>query len=660
MDSIKFISLILLFLFSTSISFAKTSLKDLLNEIRLISKQNSGYHYFDFDVQDEKIKLKQKITIDSCQIELNTFHPEYGHMFRDSFNLLRQTPFKKVRKVKGAYGLTFGLKPTLKGRTAIYYNTKDELKKTHKELSKLRKLCKTRLARKYFNKKLKVSKLGPVIFDGNLPIGKSYTDGRVLKVGNHKMAVLDGPRSFIERYRSVMNAKNSIYVQSLILRGDEAGKFLTDLLIQKKAEGLDVKMILDGLGSGAMDKPQTKTDRKNSAIMLNNLQAAGIKVYGYSCQFNILNELKGVDLPQILSRNHEKLWIVDGDGNKPIPTSKVIMGGINIAQEYFVLTGSSDRSWRDQDVGIKGPIVNRIAKDFLSTYIHKKISFKTHSSDKKCLNPFHPLKEKEKYLEFKKKKTKKYVSFKNFGEKADVKKMRKNIQKLINGESSLDDEISVRPIVYYPLKGIRFILARPKEGENYAYHAYVDLVKKAKKTIDIHQALLVPPPEFKQALIDAAKRGVKIRVISRTPETNEFAPITIVGRRHYFDIYNFLGSDKNCNEQGYSCPEFWEWAGNKEGEKNIILQTTHAKFMVVDNQLGIIGSHNMDYSSMNNAETVVLFDGKRVADELTQLFNEDLKLTRKASPEQLFQYADPDNKKEKLLLKTFMIIEKFL
>jgi hypothetical protein len=55
-----------------------------------------------------------------------------------------------------------------------------------------------------------------------------------------------------------------------------------------------------------------------------------------------------------------------------------------------------------------------------------------------------------------------------------------------------------------------------------------------------------------------------------------------------------------------------------------------------------------------------LFDGKRVADELTQLFNEDLKLTRKASPEQLFQYADPDNKKEKLLLKTFMIIEKFL
>ncbi len=660
MGSIKFIVFIFILVSFFNTGIARTTEESLLNEIRVLSKQNSRLHYFDLNVQGEKIKLEQKIKIQSCQLELNTIHPEYGHLFRDSFNLLRVPPFKKILKVKGAYAITFGLKPSLKGRTAIYFNSKKDRNEKYESLYKLRKLCKKRLARKYFNKKLGISSKKTIVFDGNLPIGRSYTDGRVLRVGDHRMAILDGPRSFIERYRSIKEAKKSIYVQSLIFRGDEAGKFLTDLLIKRKSEGLDVKMIVDGLGSGPMDRPQTKTDKKNSAIMLNNLQAAGIKVYGYSCRGNLLNELSGIDFPKILSRNHEKLWIVDGDGNKPIPSSLVIMGGINVAQEYFVLTGSSDRSWRDQDVGIKGPIVNRIAKDFLSNYISKKITFKTHRADRKCLNPFHPLKEKEKYLEFKNKKTKRYVSFKNFGEKADVKKMKKNIEKLISGANSLDDDILVRPIVYHPLKGIRFILARPKEGENYAYHAYVDIIKKAKHTIDIHQALLVPPPEFKQALIDAAKRGVKIRVISRTPETNEFAPITIVGRRHYYDIYNFLGDKGSCDQNGYSCPEFYEWAGNREGEKNIIIQTTHAKFMVVDNNFGIIGSHNMDYSSMKNAETVALFEGREAAEELTQLFNEDLKLTRKATPKQLSEYADPKNKKDKLLLKTFMLIEKFL
>ena len=90
------------------------------------------------------------------------------------------------------------------------------------------------------------------------------------------------------------------------------------------------------------------------------------------------------------------------------------------------------------------------------------------------------------------------------------------------------------------------------------------------------------------------------------------------------------------------------------------METTHAKFMVIDESIGVIGSHNMDYSSMNNAETVVLFNSPGVGNELTKLFDEDLRLARKIGPEQLKDFASPKNKKDYILLKTFMLIEKLL
>lgn len=660
MSIFKFSLIITIFFSSFSLAYSKSNLKEKLIEIKKLSKRSSVSHYFDFDIEGEKLKLKQKVKIEDCRLELNTLHPEYGHLFRDQFDLTRSRPLKRLIKYKGAYSITFGIKRHIKGRTAVYFNSKDDRQKSYISFSKLGKLCRDKKVTKYFEKNGHHKNKKPVSYVGKLPQGKSFVDGRVLKVGNHTMSVLDGPRSFIERYNAIKNAKHSIYVQSLIYRGDEAGKFLSDMLIKKKGEGLDVRMIVDALGTGPADKPQTKTDRKNTSIMLNNLQAAGIRVYGYSCKFNIINEFQGIDIGKILRRNHEKLWIVDADGNKPRPSSMVIMGGVNVAQEYFALTGSSKRSWRDQDVGIKGPIVNSIAKDFLTNFIHKKIRFRTYSTDSHCLNPYDPIKEKEKYLTFKNEKTKQYVPFKRISERADAKLMNKNIEKLLNGAKELDDEIKVRPIKYYPVKEIRFVLARPEEEENYAYHAYVDLIKKAKRTIDVHHALLIPPPEFKEALIKAAKRGVKIRFLSRSPETNQFAPITIVGRRHYYDLYNFLGDEKKCNEEGLTCPEFWEWNGRKENDGPIIMETTHAKFMVIDESIGVIGSHNMDYSSMNNAETVVLFNSPGVGNELTKLFDEDLRLARKIGPEQLKDFASPKNKKDYILLKTFMLIEKLL
>ena len=75
--------------------------------------------------------------------------------------------------------------------------------------------------------------------------------------------------------------------------------------------------------------------------MLNNLMSAGIRVFGYSCKRKLINEFRGTDLLKIIRRDHEKMWLVDSElsqAEKNISSSVGILGGVNIAQEYFGLS----------------------------------------------------------------------------------------------------------------------------------------------------------------------------------------------------------------------------------------------------------------------------------------------------------------------------------
>ncbi|MBW2449793.1 MAG: hypothetical protein JRE92_05135, partial [Deltaproteobacteria bacterium] len=87
-----------------------------------------------------------------------------------------------------------------------------------------------------------------------------------------RIAVLhNGDDSFAARIQALQKATDSVRIQALIFTGDESGLYIAELLKEKKAQGLDVRVIVD-----AMSNPGLQTQ-----LMYFDLKENGIEVEGY-------------------------------------------------------------------------------------------------------------------------------------------------------------------------------------------------------------------------------------------------------------------------------------------------------------------------------------------------------------------------------------------
>ncbi len=133
------------------------------------------------------------------------------------------------------------------------------------------------------------------------------------------------------------------------------------------------------------------------------------------------------------------------------------------------------------------------------------------------------------------------------------------------------------------------------------------LIKEAKTSIRVmmfemgyyEDRSTTPSNLLIKALIDAKKRGVKVEVIL---EVREDADRTSKRNRHSGKILSDGGVDVI-----FDSPQ----------------KTTHAKLMIVDEQMTLLGSTNWTYYALtNNHEASLLIRSKEVAKELTDYFNQ--------------------------------------
>ena len=174
-----------------------------------------------------------------------------------------------------------------------------------------------------------------------------------------QIAVLQGGEdSFAIRLQALKNAQRSIRIQALIFNGDETGLRIAEILKQKKAAGLDVRVIVDAFSNPAL---QTQW-------MYFDLKQHGIEIEGYEAM--ALQWLNEIPLPKLVphtdpdaldKRFHEKMWIIDGETEHGV----AVTGGLNIGNEYFRANPDDpDDNWRDQDVVVRGAIVGNLVAAF--------------------------------------------------------------------------------------------------------------------------------------------------------------------------------------------------------------------------------------------------------------------------------------------------------
>ena len=183
---------------------------------------------------------------------------------------------------------------------------------------------------------------------------ESVTESPLTK-GNKISLLADGPATYAAMFKIIQNAKDHINLESYIFEDDETGRKFADLLLQKRAEGVQVNIIYDSLGS--MNTP---------AAFFQRLQDAGIQV----AEFNPLNPLNAGEKWSLTHRDHRKIMIADG--------KVAIIGGINISKVYSSNPLKRKKNenppihWRDTDIQIEGPAVAEFQKLFLDTWMKQK------------------------------------------------------------------------------------------------------------------------------------------------------------------------------------------------------------------------------------------------------------------------------------------------
>lgn len=180
--------------------------------------------------------------------------------------------------------------------------------------------------------------------------------------GNHLVMLEDGKSTFEAIFKTIENASAYIYVQYYIFEDGDLAQHLFELFEKKIKEGVQVKIIYDGVGSFSLSKKYIRS-----------LTAIGVEVYSF-LPFKL-----GRFLSSLNYRNHRKIIVIDGE--------IAFTGGINIADKY--IKGDAELGiWRDMHVQIIGPAAKQLESVFL-------IDLFLVTGDEKVIETIVPLKEKD-------------------------------------------------------------------------------------------------------------------------------------------------------------------------------------------------------------------------------------------------------------------------
>jgi len=143
-----------------------------------------------------------------------------------------------------------------------------------------------------------------------------------------------GEEKFEAMLESISKAKEYIYIEYYIFKSDRIGSKFIDALSKKAKEGIDVKLLVDGMGGRNLSKKSKK-----------QLEDAGV---GFAVFFPPFVPWLSIRLNY---RNHRKICIVDG--------REAYVGGFNIGDEYL---GRSKKfgHWRDTHIRIKGSAISSL------------------------------------------------------------------------------------------------------------------------------------------------------------------------------------------------------------------------------------------------------------------------------------------------------------
>ena len=163
--------------------------------------------------------------------------------------------------------------------------------------------------------------------------------GSIYTTGNEVKTYISGEKKFHDLIKDIRSAKSFIHIEYYIFRFDDLGKAIIDELKSKVDEDVEVRLLVDGMGSKNLKQKEIRY-----------IKSLGIKFsIFFPGAFPRINT-------RINYRNHRKIVVIDGEIG--------YVGGFNVGNEY-VNRGHQFKFWRDTHLKVKGQAVNELNKRFI-------------------------------------------------------------------------------------------------------------------------------------------------------------------------------------------------------------------------------------------------------------------------------------------------------
>jgi len=375
----------------------------------------------------------------------------------------------------------------------------------------------------------------------------------------------DGAEAFRTMIAAIDAAMEEVLLETYILRDDTLGESVQQALVRAAARGVRTYVLADAVGSmGTHDR------------FWDALTEQGVVVRHFHRVWHHPFDA--------LRRDHRKLLVCD--------RSVSFTGGMNIGEEY----GSSIRArhdvWRDTFVQVEGSVARELAAVFAEGWDRAR-------------GPALPGLE--------------YVSWSDASDSSPQRNidavstsalqrrvqsaLQRQVQRQLGRQRDRRRGRRVRRVIDVAAPDDRAVLVldpRPGRGQREMLGVLSALLGGARERLWITTPYFAPPTRALAFLLTAARRGVDVRLLLPSERTD--MPLI----RHAAH-----GSYRTLLESGVRIFEYER-------------ATLHAKTMVIDGHVSLIGSSNLDFRSFwLNAECNVLVFDDECASALERCFQAD-------------------------------------
>jgi phosphatidylserine/phosphatidylglycerophosphate/cardiolipin synthase-like enzyme len=423
-------------------------------------------------------------------------------------------------------------------------------------------------------------------------------DSMVSKTGVHSLE--EGDMAMISRAWLCASAEKTIDIQYFIFSTDNVGLIAVDYLLRAADRGVQVRVIVDDIMVEAdADELLALDSHPNLSIKIYNPNAntgknIPQKLWNMTTEFRDFNQ-----------RMHNKTFIVDG--------KVVITGGRNIADEYFDYDHAYN--FRDRDVLLVGKAVNDVQQSF-NEFWNSPLSVPVNGVVDEA---YYQLNTRTKFAWLHQYACNPENFWPQVRERIDA--MPANFRKMA----------ADRQLVW--VDSVSFVSDAPGKndgkdglaGGGASTKALMDLVNGAKKSIQIQSPYLITTSVSQDLFRAAIARGVEVHIL-----TNSLASTD--------NLEAFSGYQRERDallKLGIHIYEFRPDAAVRykimKGALQRVMNFTpifglHAKSMVVDEQIAVIGTFNLDPRSANlNTECITVIHDATVARALSMAMTEDRK-----------------------------------